>query len=235
MSDNIVDEQTRTAELLDAQAKAVALFDAIDERGLIRPGASEKEVSNEVRDLAAEMFGVSRFWHKRIVRGGINTLQPYQENPADRLLSDDDIVFCDFGPLFDDWEADFGRTWVLGSDPIKHHLRDSLSAVFDAGRAYFDAHPDITGEQLYAHVVALAEDAGWEFGGEIAGHLIGEFPHEKIADDTIASYVAPGSDRPMRRRDSQGRQCHWILEIHLVERDRGIGGFFEELLDIGHR
>jgi hypothetical protein len=24
----------------------------------------------------------------------------------------------------------------------------------------------------------------------------------------------------------------WILEIHLVDRDRRIGGFFEELLDL---
>ena len=27
--------------------------------------------------------------------------------------------------------------------------------------------------------------------------------------------------------------CHWILEVHLVDTDLQIGGFFEELLDIG--
>jgi Xaa-Pro dipeptidase len=26
---------------------------------------------------------------------------------------------------------------------------------------------------------------------------------------------------------------HWILEIHLVDRALGIGGFYEELLDLG--
>lgn len=232
MTEVVEDEAVRVAKLLDAQDKAVELFDAITERGLLRAGVREKEASDAIRDLAAEMFGVSRFWHKRIVRSGVNTLQPYRQNPPDRVLTEDDIVFCDFGPIFEQWEADFGRTFVLGEDPVKKRLRDDLPIVFDAGRAYFDAHPDITGEQLYAHVVELAEKAGWEYGGPHSGHLVGEFPHEKLAGNDLGSYIAPGSDQPMRRLDGSGRQCHWILEIHLVDREREIGGFLEELLDL---
>ena len=127
------------------------------------------------------------------------------------------------------------RTFVIGDDPVKLRLRDDLAVLFDAGRAYFNANPDITGEQLFAHVVGLAEEAGWEFGGPHSGHLVGEFPHEKIAGDEIENYIAPGSDQPMRRLDRSGRQCHWILEIHLVDRSRQIGGFYEELLDLGTR
>ena len=63
----------------------------------------------------------------------------------------------------------------------------------------------------------LSHEAGWEFGGTIAGHLIGEFPHEKIEGDQIESYIAPGSDNPMRRTDRAGRVCHWILEVHLID------------------
>jgi hypothetical protein len=37
----------------------------------------------------------------------------------------------------------------------------------------------------------------------------------------------------MRRTDEAGLQCHWILEVHLVDRAANIGGFFEQLLDIG--
>ena len=36
----------------------------------------------------------------------------------------------------------------------------------------------------------------------------------------------------MRRTDPSGRQCHWILEVHLVDREREIGGFFEQLLTV---
>jgi len=230
----IENEQVRAAKLLDAQAKAVQLFDAIVKRGLIVPGIREVAASNAIRDLAAEMFGTTKYWHKRIIRAGVNTLQPYRENPPDRVIEDDDIVFADFGPIFEEFEADFGRTFVLGNDPVKHRLNDALPVIFDAGRAFFESDPDITGAQLYAHVRDLAEQDGWEFGNTHSGHLVGQFPHEKIDGEKIESYIAPGSDHPMRRLDRTGRQCHWILEIHLVDRERQIGGFYEELLDLGH-
>ncbi|MGD0239609.1 MAG: M24 family metallopeptidase [Streptosporangiaceae bacterium] len=229
----VEDEDARASRLLDAQDKAAALFAAIEPRGIIVPGVREVEASKAIRDLAAEMFGVDRHWHKRIVRAGPNTLQPYAENPPDRVIGDDDIVFCDFGPIFEEWEADFGRTYVLGSDPVKLRLRDDLPVTFDAGRRFFAERPDITGEQLFAFMVSQAEAAGWEFGGTIAGHLVGQFPHENIAGEAVESYIAPGSDQPMRRLDANGQICHWILEVHLVVRERQIGGFFEELLDLG--
>lgn len=229
---SVPDEDIRVERLLDAQDRAAALFVAVEERGLIRPGVGERQVSDEIGDLAAELFGVSRHWHKRIVHGGENTLATARQNPPDRVITDDDIVFIDLGPIFEEWEADFGRTYVLGDDPCKLALRDDLPLIWEAGRSYFDAEPDITGAQLFDHVVSLSRAAGWEFGGAIAGHLVGEFPHEKIDGHEVESYVAPGSDRPMRRLDSAGRQCHWILEVHLVEPGGRFGGFHEELLDL---
>ncbi|MEU4669587.1 M24 family metallopeptidase [Amycolatopsis sp. NPDC023774] len=234
MGELIEDEAQRAARLLDAQAKAVELFDEVERRGLLAPGVRETEASNAVRDLAAELFGVDRYWHKRIVRAGENTLRPYRENPPDRVIAGDDIVFVDFGPIFEEFEADFGRTFVLGDDPVKLRLRDSLPAVWQAGREYFEAHPDVTGAELYERVTKLAAEAGWEFGGAHSGHLVGQFPHETIDGERIESYIAPGSYRPMRRPDRNGQTSHWILEVHLVDRERRIGGFFEELLDLGH-
>jgi Xaa-Pro aminopeptidase len=225
-------EAKRATRLLDAQAKAEALFHEVEARGLIAPGESETDVSDRIRDLAHELYGVSRFWHKRIVRAGENTLLPYKHNPPDRPIAADDIVFLDFGPLFEEWEADFGRTFVLGTDPGKLRLRDDLATIFAAGRRHFEADPEITGEQLYAEIARLAEAAGWEFGNRHAGHLVGEFPHERINGDEIEYYITPGSTDPMRRRDRAGRLCHWILEVHLVDRARGFGGFYEELLDL---
>lgn len=230
----MITEKARSARLIEAQAMAQQLFAEVERRGLLAPGVTERDASDAIRDLAADLFGVTRFWHKRIVRAGPNTLQPYRQNPPDRVLCEDDIAFCDFGPLLAEWEADFGRTFVLGDDPAKLRLRDALPVVWDAGRAFFEQQPDITGEQLFDHVVALAENAGWEFGGPHAGHLVGEFPHEKINGDDLRFYIASGSTEPMRRPDALGHPCHWILEVHLIDRERQIGGFHEELLDIGH-
>jgi len=232
MTGIIEDEDVRAARLLDAQARAAELFGVVETREVIVHGVREVQASNAIRDLAADLFGVSRHWHKRIVRAGPNTLQPYRENPPDRVITDDDIVFLDFGPIFEEWEADFGRTFVLGDDPVKLRLRDDLPVMFDAGLRFFEEYPQVTGSQLYAHMVGLAQDAGWEFGGSIAGHLVGQFPHEKISGDDIESYIAPGSDQPMRRRDRNGQVCHWILEVHLVDTGLQIGGFYEELLDL---
>jgi Xaa-Pro aminopeptidase len=159
-------------------------------------------------------------------------LEIFRENPPDRQVSEDDVVFLDFGPIFEEWEADFGRTYVLGEDPRKLELLDRLPRVWQAGREFFRSEPEVTGEQLYNFVVATSREVGWDFGGIIAGHLVGEFPHEKIDGEDIESYIAPGSTRPLRRKDRAGNEYHWILEVHLVDRDRGFGGFYEELLDL---
>jgi Xaa-Pro aminopeptidase len=232
MTETIDDEAVRSSRLLDAQAKAAELFEAVEARRVIAPGVRESEASTAIRTLAADMFGVSRYWHKRIVRAAANTLHPYDENPPDLTIGEDDIVFADFGPIFVEWEADFGRTFVLGADPAKHRLRDTLPVLFESGREFFETRPEVTGEQLFEHVMELTTQAGYEYGGAMAGHLLGEFPHEKLAGDEIMSYIAAGNDQPMRRLDDNGRRCHWILEIHLVDRERRIGGFYEELLDI---
>ncbi|WP_139807834.1 M24 family metallopeptidase, partial [Mycobacterium avium] len=163
---------------------------------------------------------------------GPNTLQPFQERPPDRTIAADDIVFLDLGPVFEEWEADFGRTFLLGDDPHKKAVRDALPRVWQAGRDYFAGHPDVTGAELFDAVVAVARAEGFEWGSHIAGHLIGEFAHKKIAGPGIEWYIMPGSDKPMRRTDPRGRTCHWILEIHLVDRRRGFGGFYEQLLDL---
>jgi hypothetical protein len=155
-------EDERARRLLDAQASAIALFDEVVARGIIAPGRGEQAVSDQIRDLANEMFGKTRHWHKRIA-----------------------------------------------------------------------GHPRITGAQLHAEIARLAGEAGWSLGGTHAGHLVGEFPHEKIDGDRIESYIAPGNATPMRRHDKAGRACHWILEIHLTDTVRQFGGFYEQLLDLG--
>jgi Xaa-Pro dipeptidase len=225
-------EEQRAALLRDAQDKAAVLFERVEGDGLIRPGATERSVSDAIYALAEELFGVKKHWHKRIVRAGRNTLAPYSLNPPNRTIQDDDIVFLDFGPVFEKWEADFGRTYVVGSDPLKCKLRDDVASAFFAGKAYFEERPDITASELFAYAVTLAERYGWEFGGEIAGHLVGQFPHERIAGDKVSLYVHPDNHRPIRSLDRHGRQRQWILEIHFVDRAREIGGFFEQLLTL---
>ena len=225
-------EAKRVTELRIAQSKAEQLFHEIEARGLIRAGISEKQLNEEIYALAKEMYSITTYWHKRIVRAGRNTLLPYADNPPDLMIGEDDILFLDLGPVFEEWEADFGRTFVIGSDPAKLKLKRDVELAFAAGKRYFEENPEITSDQLFAHAQSLADEFGWEFGGPIAGHLIGQFPHEKISGDKVTLYVHPESQLPMYSLDEKGQKRHWILEIHFVDREREIGGFFEELLTV---
>lgn len=222
-------EQQRAASLQDAQDKAVQLFNEIS-RDLIRPGITEKQLSNEIHELGQKRHNVRTHWHKRVVRSGPNTLFPYAENPPDRIIEPDDILFIDLGPVFEAWEADFGRTFVLGDDPVKKKLRDSLEPTWHYVKSRFDENQDMTGEELYAIACEKAKSEGWEFGGAHSGHLVGDFPHERIPNDKISLYITKGNSEVMRKPGKDGNQRHWILEIHLVDRERQIGAFFEQLL-----
>jgi len=225
-------EEQLASGLMEAQLKAEALFAEVEAQNLIRPGRAETAINESIYDLAQRMYGITRYWHKRIVRAGRNTLAPYDENPPNLTVTEDDIVFLDLGPVFEEWETDFGRTYVVGSDPLKHKLCRDIGEGFAEGKKYFREHPEIKASELYAYAQSLARQSGWEYGGPIAGHLIGVFPHEKIAGDKITLYVHPENHARMRARDESGRKRHWILEIHFVDRERQIGGFYEELLTI---
>ena len=216
--------------LKEAERKAEALFREIENRGLMVAGKTEKELNKEIFDLALELYGIDKYWHKRIVRAGINALKPYDENPEDLTLQEDDILFIDFGPIFDEWEADFGRTYVLGNDPVKHKIKYDTAKAWTVCKAYFDKQTEITGAEFYAYVVETAQEYGWEFGGEIAGHLIGHFPHEKLEKEIKTNYVHPNNHQNMLAPDTMGNEREWILEIHFVDKERGIGSFYEQLL-----
>jgi Xaa-Pro dipeptidase len=218
--------------LLEAQQKASVLFQEIESQGIIHSGIAEAEINENIYALAERMYGINRYWHKRIVRAGRNTLAPYDENPPNLIVAEDDIVFLDLGPVFEEWEADFGRTYVVGNDPLKQKLRRDIEDAFAKGKRYFHEHSDITCSELYEYACQLAKEKGWEYGGPIAGHLIGVFPHEKISRDKITLYVHPKNPNRMRTHDAQGSKRHWIFEIHFVDRARQIGGFYEELLTI---
>jgi Xaa-Pro dipeptidase len=223
-------EINRLAALLAAEKKADALLSAIETGGLIASGRTERDVEQDIYALAAQTFGVEKHWHKRIVRSGPNTVCVFSEDPPIRQIASDDTVFLDLGPVFDEWEADVGRTYVLGNDPEKHRLCADLPRIFDLLREYYDQYPDVTGAELYGVAQDCAEAAGWLFGGAIAGHIVGEFPHALIPGKKDFYRISPGNTHRMREPDGLDQEKHWIIEVHLVDRARTFGGFYERLL-----
>ena len=217
-------------QLIEAEKKAEILFKEIENRNIIHSGKTEKEINNEIYSLAFDLFGIKKYWHKRIVRSGANTLFPYDENPKNLLVEEDDILFIDFGPIFEAWEADYGRTYVLGQDELKLKLVEDIEKAWQNANTFYHSHKNITGAMLYSYCCNLAKEMGWEFGGPIAGHLIGHFPHEKLEKEDKTNYIHPKNTVNMNELDRMGNLRHWILEIHFVDREKKIGGFYEQLL-----
>lgn len=232
MSDTTTTIDPVAAQLAAAQRLAEELFETVVSSGMIRAGALESEVSADIHALARSRFGLRRHWHKRIVRAGPNTMLTYYDDPPDRRIGADDIVYLDFGPVFAQWEADFGRTYALGSDPDKHRLIADLAVAFRQGKELYRSTPDLTTGELYNFVCGLAGKSGWEFGAATAGHLIGHFPHERPSGDSGRFSIRHGNAVRLREPDASGRLRHWILEIHFIDRQRQIGGFLEELLTV---
>ena len=217
-------------QLLEAELKAKALFQEIIKLNLIEPGKTEKVLGLQIFDLAFKMFNTKVHWHKRIVRSGANTIHPYSENPPNLVIKEDDILFLDFGPVFNNWEADLGRTYVLGNNKMKLKMKNDVEECWHLGKQYYDSKENILSSELYEYIVGLAKDRFWKFGNEHCGHLIGQFPHERIDGDNFLSYIHSDNHTKMRELDDDGRMRDWILEIHFVDYDLLIGGFFEQVL-----
>jgi Xaa-Pro aminopeptidase len=179
------------------------------------------------------MFGTFKHWHKRIVRAGANTLSTFGDTPPDLGIEADDIVFVDLGPMFESWEADIGRTFVIGNDPGRIRLRDAIEAAWYEGRDYFKKNREtVTGADMYELAVEAARANRYSYPNWHAGHLIGSFPHEVVQGELSENYLHPGNRLPLSGPDRDGNARTWIYEVHFIDPDRGYGGFFEQWLEL---
>ncbi|MEP7166257.1 MAG: M24 family metallopeptidase [Ferruginibacter sp.] len=218
-------------KMLFAEQKAKELFITAEERGLIVPGKLESKLSEEIVSLAKNEFGIEKYWHKKIVRTGANTINSFSGNPPDRIIENDDILFIDLGPIVDGYEADLGRTYVMGKNLSKLQLKDDVETAWQEARDWYFHQDELTGAMYYNYLTALAKQYGWEYGGEIGGHIVGHFPHEQPDDpNDLGLDIHPDNHASILLLDKQGNKRNWILEIQFVDRAKNIGGFFEQLL-----
>lgn len=218
-------------ELLDAQRRTLRLFDMIERSGLIKPGKSERQLVAEISELAAEGFDIREHWHKKIVRAGRNTTAIFREDPPNEVIREGDILFIDLGPIVDGYETDLGRTYVLGDDPVKLKLKQDVERAWYAIQKWVQGKKRLTGAALFEHVVTVAREYGWTFTGDIAGHIVGRYPHEQPLDpNSLELDIHPDNHHDIFRLDANGEERHWILELQFIDKARGIGAYFEQLL-----
>ena len=218
-------------KLVNAQNTSIKLFRAIEEDNLIIAGKSEEQLNLEVCDLALKRFGIEKHWHKKIVRSGKNTLAIYPDNPPNRIIDKDDILFIDLGPIVEGYEADIGRTYLLGNNHRKLMLKNDVEEAWHDIQQWYQKQTTLKASDLFHYAVEKAKDLGWEFGGEIAGHIVGKFPHEQPPDPkSLELDIHPDNHNDIFLPDADGNQRHWILELQFVDKENEIGGYFEQLL-----
>lgn len=230
---SITMEASIRERLIEAEKSALPIFDIIEKRGILIAGKSESRVLKDVSELFWELFRVKKFWHKSIVRAGKNTLCSYGENPPDLLLQEGDILFLDFGPVFGEWEADIGKTFIVGavSDSLKLKLQKDTEAAWLEGREFYNQNRlRLTGADYFEYTKKLTAKYGWQYGGCHCGHLVGKFPHEELVGEERVNYLHSENGKPLAAKDRCGNERHWIYEMHFVDRERGIGAFYERLL-----
>ena len=218
-------------KLDNAQRITMELFEAVEKNGLIVPGKSEEQLVSEILDLAEKKFGIIDHWHKKIVRTGTNTLATYGDNPSNRTILEDDILFLDFGPIIDGYEADLGRTYVLGNDPIKLKLKNDVEKAWYEIQAWYKKQKQIKASDIFEMAVEKAKEYGWTYTGAIAGHIVGEYPHEQPADPKSWELdIHSENHNDIFLLDANGEKRHWVLELQFIDKEKKIGGYFEQLL-----
>jgi Xaa-Pro aminopeptidase len=225
-------EKLQTKEkLIAAEKTALQLFEAVKKNNLLAAGKSEEQLNREIADLALEKFGIKKHWHKKIVRSGINTLAIYNDNPPNQILQDDDILFIDYGPIVGGYEADLGRTYVIGNNTTKIKLKADVEKAWHEINEWYQEQTTLKASDLFDLVCQKASEYGWAFGGQIAGHIVGEYPHEQPLDPlSMELDIHPENHNDMFLPDSDGNKRHWILELHFIDKEKKIGGYFEQLL-----
>jgi Xaa-Pro aminopeptidase len=211
-----------------AEQKVKNIFKTVENKGLIVSGKTEKQLCDEIILIAKNEFGVEDHWGKKNVRTGINTLEPYIADPQDLMIQENDILFLDFHPIVEGWEADLGRTFVLGNDPLKLKIKKDVEDAWYEANTWYFKQDKLSGAQYFNYAIELAKRYGYEFGNDISGHVVDKYPHEQPGN--LSLNVHPDNHDDILQLDKHGNKRYWMLELHFGDRKNNIGAFFEQLL-----
>jgi Xaa-Pro aminopeptidase len=183
---------------------------------LIRPGMIEDEAHELYKELCKK-YPIEKQWHPPKLRFGPNTIANFRDPSVPYTLQDEDIFFIDIGPVVDGHEADYGETFWLGANYEYKKICDAQIKVFEEVRDHWRKSRD-SGPRLYEFAKKRADLHGYVLNVGQDGHRIGDFPHHVHFRGGLAECeeaIIPNA---------------WILEIHLWDRKREFGAFFEDLL-----
>lgn len=181
------------------------------------PGMVEEDAVEMAKNILVGS-GLALSWHPTRVRFGANTIKPMkQASVAGVVLQENDIFFIDIAPRVDAWEGDGGASFVVGENAAYERCARDAECLFHEVRSVWEK-TKMTGQALYARADEMAHKMGWELNFDLPGHRVSDFPHATIHTGSLADFEATPS------------AVRWILEIHLRDRQKQFGAFFEDML-----
>lgn len=163
---------------LACEAADAALADLV-ERGGLRPGRTEREVSRELEGLMLD-HGADAISFETIVAAGPNSAIPHHR-PSDAVLAAGDFVKIDFGALVAGYHSDMTRTFVLGkAGKAQAWQLEIYGLVAEAQRAGREAlRPGAELRDVDGAARQVIADAGYgDHFGHGLGHGVGLQIHE---------------------------------------------------------
>jgi Xaa-Pro aminopeptidase len=160
---------------LASEAADAALTDLV-ERGGLRAGRTEREVSRELEALMLDR-GADGVSFETIVAAGPNSAIPHHR-PTDAVLTAGDFIKIDFGALVGGYHSDMTRTFVLGAAADwQLEIYQLVATAQRAGRDALQSGAQLADLDAAARRVITDAGHGEHFGHGL-GHGVGLQIHE---------------------------------------------------------
>ncbi len=142
----------------------------------IRPGVTEREISNKIKELLAQ-FGGEGLSFSPIVASGSNSSRPHY-NDDKRVIEEQDLVILDYGCTYRGYCSDISRTVFIGNptEEQKKVYDICLRATIEAEKAVREGIPAEEVDKVARDIIT---EAGYgEYFICRTGHGIGLAFHE---------------------------------------------------------
>ncbi|GGB50827.1 M24 family metallopeptidase [Fictibacillus barbaricus] len=181
----LIKDESEIKIVKDAASIADAAFSHIIE--FIRPGLTEREVSNEL-EFFMRKNGATSSSFDIIVASGYRSALPHGV-ASDKIIETGELVTLDFGAYYKGYCSDITRTVAIGS--VSDELKEIYQVVYDAQMLGMKGiRPGMTGKEADALTRDYIVSKGYgDYFGHSTGHGIGLDVHEgpalSMKSDTI--------------------------------------------------
>lgn len=181
-------------------------------------GMSEED-GHKILDELMIKYAVEKKWHPSKFRIGINTTKSFKDKSEEMVtLKKGDLLFIDIGPVINDHEGDFGKTFSFGASEEKSAIISDLEIIFTKVKEKWKVDK-VSGVELYNYAKQIVEDFGYSLNERMKGHRIGDFPHHLYYRGGLNEF----EECPV--------EGLWILELHILSSANTYGAFYEDLLE----